>query len=741
MAQDESDPPDRETAAAEEASESDDAIVLPEASIMAERETTEHISREQMRERADNTLYDVLRWIPGVTPTGGHAGLELGGINVRGMSNRYGGDSLTVMVDGVPMSNQHGGFGSKTDYASMLTEGIESIDLTKGYTSVLLGPNVISGALMIRTAKPKRILELDGSAGIGFDGGGFANTTEAVTVGSRFNIFYVRAGVQERYVNHWRIPDSFEPKDTRPPEEGGDPQLEGNRIFSESNTLDVSIMIGANPLDELDIWATYAYSSRMFLPDGWTPTRAGNRTLYPSTPQGGTPPADQQEVCQTVFMGFPYRNRHDAAFHTVWDDDKFNVGIHGYFSLFDQRQLSLVTSGYATPIIWPQYKNDEYNIEDLNTYAAGVNLEGAYNINNWSIIKASFQFKQNSYNLYRGFSAREEPEHTDKYATRLLTDNIYFGGVEYTANFLEDFTAIVGFGLDMSQPVRMDRWNTDAARTPLKSDTGNFLAVPQWGAGLFYDIDDAKKHELHLTYAKKNLFPNFSQKESAVNPGGATVKPNPDLGTERVHAFEFGYRGYFFDRIRISSAVYTNYELNKIASVAIDDPTYTTQYQNINENLYYGLDFGSEMFLNDYFTLGGALGVNKYDVLETNATGANAEVIQDSPQLTANGYFSITPFGKKAFGLVQNIRLMPRFEYMGAKLETKAPDTLVGASHDGTDRYLGDYVLFHIGLSADIGEHFTASMQLNNILDELYYRTAYMPEPGRSFNISVIAHY
>ncbi|MDR3357077.1 MAG: TonB-dependent receptor [Spirochaetaceae bacterium] len=726
----------------QETAESDETIVLPEAAVMAERETTEHISREQMRERNDSTLYDVLRWIPGVTPTGGHAGLELGGINVRGKSNRYGGDSLTVIVDGVPISNQHGGFGSKTDYASMLTEGIESIDLTKGYTSVLLGPNVSSGALMIRTAKPKKLLGLDGSVGIGFDGGGFANTTDAVTVSSRLDKFYVRAGVQERYVDHWRLPNSFEPKDTRPPEEGGDPQHKGNRIFSESNTLDANIMLGANPLDQLDIWATYAYFSKMQLPDGWTPTRAGNRTWSPNA----TDP-DKQEVCQTTFMGFPYRNRHDAALHTVWDDEKFNAGIHGYFSLFDQRQLTLAQSSYATNLIWPQYKSDNYTIADLNSYTYGVNLEGAYNINDWSIIKGGIQFKKNDYNLYNGFSVREKPEHTDKYATRLLSDIIYFGGVEYTANFLEDFTAIMGIGLDMSQPVRMDRWNNDAARTPIKSDTGNFLAMPQWGLAFFYDIDEAKKHELHLTYAKKNRFPNFNEKESAVNPSitpnsrGELTKPNPDLGPEQTHTFEFGYRGYFFDRIRISSAIYTDYEIDKIASVTLkNDPLYTSQYQNINENIYYGVDFGTEMFLNDYLTMGGALGVNKYKILETNNRDAN-EVIQDSPQLTANGYFSIAPFGKKAFGLVQNIRLMPRFEYMGAKLESKAPDAIVGTSHDATDRYLGDYVLFHIGLSADIGEHFTAFLQINNLMDELYYRTAYMPEPGRSFNISVTAHY
>jgi iron complex outermembrane receptor protein len=721
---------------AQEEVETDDAVVLPEASIMAERETTEHISREQMRERGDNTLYDVLRWIPGVTPTGGHAGLELGGINVRGMSSRYGADSLTVMVDGVPLSNQHGGFGSKTDYASMLTEGVESVDLTKGYTSVLLGPNVISGALMIRTAKPRRPLEIDGSAGVGFDGGGFANTTEALTAGTRLGMFYARAGVQNRYVDHWRLPNSFEPRDTRPPEQGGDPQLDGNRLFSQSNTLDANIMIGVNPLDQLDIWATYAYSSKRQLPDGWSPTRAGNRT----------DDGNGNEVAQTTFMGFPYRNRHDAALHAVWDDERFNVGLHGYFSLFDQRELKLVTDPMYSSIagIWAEYKSDSYTIEDLNSYTFGANLEGGYNINDWSIVKASFQFRQHNYNLYRGFNVREEPEHEDKHATKLLTDTIYFGGVEYTANFLQDFTAIVGFGMDISQPVKMDRWSNDAAHTPLDSDIGSTLVMPQWGAALFYDVDDEKRHELHLTYAKKNRFPSFNDKETGVNAWGVTVKPNSDLGAEQVHAFEFGYRGYFFDRIRVSSAVYTNYELNKIVDVVIDPDTYLTQYQNIYRTLYYGLDFGLEMFLNDYLALGGALGINKYKMLESKSTltdSLQTGIIQDSPQLTANGYFAITPFGKRAFGMVQNIRLTPRFEYMGARLESKATDTIVSSSHDGTDRYLGDYALFHIGVGADIGEHFSVSLQLNNVLDELYYRTAYMPEPGRSLTLSVFTSY
>jgi iron complex outermembrane receptor protein len=594
----------------------------------------------------------------------------------------------------------------------------------------------MAGVLMLRTAKPQRKFEFNGRTGLDFDAGGFGATTTTLTAGTRLGIFYARAGIQEKYVDHWRLPDSFVQKDTRSPEDGGDPQKEGNRIWTKSNTLGVNIMLGITPLDDLDIWATYAYSSRRLLPDGWSPTRVGRMT-------NDTPPE-----AHLLMQAFKYRDRYDAALHTEWSPEKFNIELHSYFSMYDEEYHRLTPLGWGkASVIWPEYLAEDYKIQDLITYSFGIHLDGGYEINDWNKIAASIQFRQNDYKKWWGNDIREKPEHTDKYLTKSLADNIWFIGAEYTVNPFRSFTGIVGLGLDMLDPQRMELTADDPDGAGMDSSTlANFNATPQWTVGFFYDITE--QHELHFTYAKKNRFPSFSEREGSVGTNTPTsaatrdIKPNNDLESQQVHHFEFGYKGYFLDSIRITTAVYTNYELNKITTVALEnDPDgYDRQYQNIDENLYYGFEFGTEMFLNDYFALGGSFAINKYKILHSEvklSDGSDYELKGSAPQLTANGYFSIAPFAGIYTGIVDNIRIMPRFEYIGARFPPGGEANLVsGSASAPTHTYLDDYVLFHIGIFADIAEHYSASFAIHNMLDQLYYTEQYSPAAGRSFNIS-----
>jgi iron complex outermembrane receptor protein len=738
--QDDITPPPPEESTSEE-SGGDDEVVLPVAEVKAKKETAEHVSQEQMYERGDTTLFEAMRWIPGIVENGGHAGMDLGGLSLRGIGGGgHGTDYMTIMQDGVPMSDLGGyGVSGRIDYAGILTGGLESIDVAKGYSSVLLGPNIMAGLLMVRTAKPQRRLELDARTRFDFDGGGFSGTTNTVTAGSRMGMFYAKAGIQEKYVDHWRLSDSFEPGYSAPPEEGGDPQQKGNRIFTNTNTFGANIMLGFTPLDDLDIWATYAYSSRTILNDGWTPPRAGCTTGDIGWNDWGSPSVPDN-YAYVLSMAFPYRDRHDATLHGEWNLDKANIGFHSYFNLYKERSYSPDPVSYGpSSLVWPEIENDQYKVSDLDTFTFGVNLDGGYEINNLSRIAGSVQFRQNGYDAYNGFDIRENPDHTDKYKTKSFIDNIFFLGTEYTANPVDPFTAVLGFGIDMLSPQKLDRWNAySPTREKQKSDVSEFLAIPQWTIGLFYDL--SSQHELHFTYAKKNRFPSFSERESAEGgPGwyGPPAKPNLDLKPQQVHHLELGYKGYFLERIRITTAVYTNYELDKIATVILtNDPNgYGSQNQNIDENLYYGLEFGTEMFLNDYFTLGGSFAINKYKILHSEAKegdGSEYEYMGSAPLLTTNGYFSISPFANKDLGKIENIRIMPRFEYVGTRFAANDANLLTAAQRT----YLDDYALLHLGIFTDFAGHYSASFAINNLLDQLYYTTQYMPAAGRSFNIS-----
>jgi iron complex outermembrane receptor protein len=728
-------------------SQNTEEIVLPGAEVRAQRETAEHVSQEQMIERGDTNLFEAMRWIPGVTTNTGHATYDSPGLGIRGLGDGgTGADYLVIMQDGTPISDL-GGSSIRPDYSGMLTSGLESIDVVKGYTSVLLGPNILGGAVIMRTAKPKKPLELNARVGFDFDAYGFGGTTDTAMIGSRLGMFYARAIIQEKYVDHWGLSDDYKPGPSQDPSAGGDPQQKGKRIFTESNTFGVNIMFGINPFEELDIWATYAYSSKRLLPDGWAPPRAG--CLVEDEDPSGTQNYGPATDAYILMGGAPYRNMHDATLHAEWDPGKLNLKLNGYFNFYEHRRMSLYNpSGVgwgATSKMWPLYLADSYTLSDLSSYTFGVNLQGGYEINDVHKIEGAFQIRQNNYETWGGgLGVKEEPEHTDEHLQASYKDNIYFFGVEYTINPVKAFTGIVGFGLDMNDPQKLDRWsnsNTSGVytHTPQKSDVSNFNAMPQWSLGAFYDLTE--QHEIHFTYAKKNRFPSFSQRASSVGSATTTgsndTKPNMDLKPQQVHHFELGYRGYFLENIRITSSIYTNYEIDEISTVSLEnDPDgYERQYQNIDKNLYYGFEVGTEMFLSKVLTMGGTFSIIKYKILhnETKASGGvEYEYMGNTPLFTANGYFSIAPFAGKDLGAVDNIRIMPRFEYVSTKYAATGSNLITANNR----RYLDDYVLVHLGIFVDIAEHYSASFAINNLLDQLYYTNRWIPAQGRSFNIS-----
>ncbi|MDR3302261.1 MAG: TonB-dependent receptor plug domain-containing protein [Spirochaetaceae bacterium] len=674
-------------------------VVLPGAEVRAQKETAEHISQEQMTERGDTNLLEAIRWVPGIIINGGgHAGKEQGGFSIRGATGGAGDqDYMSVFVDGVPLQANNEG---RVDYGSLLTGGLESIEVAKGYSSGVLGPGAIGGALILRTAKPKRPLEISARSSFSFDGGAYAGNVDNIAVGTRQGMFYARAGFQGSFIDHWRLPESFEPTDNTPPEQGGNPQKTGNRIFSGSTTIGANAMVGFTPLDTLDIWLTYSYSDK---DKDWTsPATSGSYTM----------------------AAYPYLRRNNAAFHVEWTPPLINLSLRVYFDALDDRRLTIGGSDNAAK--WTNYLNNNYSYRESEGTTWGVNLGGGYTINDWSNVQVSLQFKQAGMDTYYSRDNMDPPQHSDYYRTSGYRDNTWFAGAEYSVNPFKPFTAVVGFCYDIIDPqsmvLRDGTTFADNVTNPFELN-----ALPQWTLGLFYDLSE--QHELHLTYAKKNRFPDWRYRQQHAN--SSTQKPNLELGPEEMHHFELGYKGYFLESIRFTTALYASYFLNGISTVQLDnDPDgYTSQRQNVGENLYYGAEFGTEMFLNQYFTVGAALDLLKYKII---SNPVHIDHLGGRPELSTNAYFSITPFANMDTGLAQNIRIIPRFEYVASMYDL--------ASANATNLLAG-YMLLHLNLIAEIAKHYSVSFAIYNMLDELYYTFREHPSPGRSFNISLGAKF
>ncbi|GHT78824.1 hypothetical protein FACS1894130_06120 [Spirochaetia bacterium] len=677
----------------------DDEIVLPSAEIKAKKDTSDHITQEEMQERGDTNLLEAIRWIPGIVINGGgHAGKDQGGFSVRGATGGPGDeDWMSVFIDGVPAQASAEG---RVDYGSILTGNFESIEVAKGYSSGILGPGAIGGALILRTAKPKKPLELAGRSTINLDGGGYAGTVDSISAGTRLGIFYARGGFTGNFTDHWRLSEKFEPANDDPPPTGN-PQKEGNRIFSESTAIGANVMLGVTPLDDLDIWVNYAYS---FKDKGWTPPGLGIvGTSY-------------------TMAAYPSLIRHNGDFHVEWTPSRFNLNLAAYFELIDDTRLSVSNPN------WQNYLDDKYTYRESEGLTVGVNLGGAFTINDWSNIRGAFQFKHVGMESFYSRGNNEEPAHDDYHKMNMYKDNIYFTGVEYSFNPFKPLTTVVGFGIDVTVPQEMLLRDSTFQDTVTRPFDPNVL--PQWTIGLFYDLTE--NQELHLTYAKKNRFPDWRYRTQHAN--AATQKPNLGLIPEQMHHFELGHKGFFLESIRLTSALYMSLLSDGIVTVnfdVADSEGYTSQKQNIASSLYYGFEFGMEILFNEYLSLGGSMAMLKYEVLHNPDEIKN---LGGRPQYTANGYFTITPLANIDMGWVRDVRVTPRFEYVASMYD------LSNAGTNATNS-LPDYMLLHLNITTEITQYFSLSFAVLNLLDENYYVFRDHPSPGRSFSISLGAKY
>jgi outer membrane receptor protein involved in Fe transport len=101
------------------------------------------VTAEQMDERGDQTIFDALRAVPGVSvaETGPRGGVT--SLFVRGGES----DFNLVQIDGIPMNE----FGGAFDFAPLTTDGVESVEVTRSPESALYGTNAVSSVVDIIT--------------------------------------------------------------------------------------------------------------------------------------------------------------------------------------------------------------------------------------------------------------------------------------------------------------------------------------------------------------------------------------------------------------------------------------------------------------------------------------------------------------------------------------------------------------------------------------------------------------
>ena len=565
---------------------------------------TSTLDREQLRDFNKDGVADALNILPGVTTTSGSGNRNEALISVRGF-DRW---QVPLLLDGIrlylPADN-------RIDFDRFLTPDLSEIQVSKGYVSVLNGPDGMGGAINLVTRKP--VKELEGevrtSLAVGSNGQLNGNTTYA-DVGGRQQRYYYQVSVEQRDMNRWRVSDDFSPTIA---EDGGD--------RDHSNKKD----------------------SRVNLKTGFTPNSTDEYSLNFVKQEGEKHGVGAVTGTSTISTwDWPKWDTWNAYWlsHTQLGDKSY-LNTKAYYNKFEN---DLVT--YTNVALTQKSGTSHYD-----DYAEGISLESGTDAFAQQTLKAALHFRRDHHTEWQvadttGFS---EPDQT-------TTEDTYSGALEDTWHITKSVDIIGG----ISRDARRTREAQEYANNVLfDQPTANSYATNYQGA-VIYRFSESSK--LHVSISDRTRFPTMFERFSS-KFGGAIS--NPWLQPERARNLEIGISGILAKGLSGEAAIFHNHVDDAIQSVPIiyKGGSYT-QSQNVGEATYQGVELGLTSSIGTHLELGG-----NYTYIDTKIDNPN----DSTARLTTTPQHKVFTYAK--WKPLEKISVIPSIEYASKRWSSRAVGT------------------------------------------------------------------
>jgi iron complex outermembrane receptor protein len=458
------------------------------------------IDAEQIQLFNRETVASALEMLPGVSLTLNSRNEQM--LYVRGNDSRQ----VPVFVDGVPVYVPYDG---EMDYGRFTTFDLSEIQVAKGFSSVLYGPNTLGGAINLVTRRPTRLFE--GSALLGAsEGNGFRS---ALNAGSRTDRFYQQASASYLSSDHWRLSGNFAPNAR---EDGG--------WRDNSYTRD----------------RKFAYKA------GWTPNASDEYVVGYVNQKGdkGNPVCAEPQISPTYWQ-WPTWNKESVyvttrtavgsrsdvflrAYHDTYDNT-INEFTDGTFS-------KVATNGKLKPTGMSIYKD----------FTQGALLGFETTLLPSHSLRAVLQTKNDIHRENNGLlpDSRNWLHYQDRYYSLGLEDGIALAPA---------WDLSLGAAWDQQRPVSSGAWPLPGAKTFFNGQAGAF-----WKA--------AKDVQVYATFAQKDHFPTLKDRYS-LRLG--TYIDNPALLPERSTNFETGVKASLLPWLRIEAALFRSDIHDLIQGIAL----------------------------------------------------------------------------------------------------------------------------------------------------------------------------
>src|SRR5215813_13107622 len=157
------------------------------------------IDQTEIRKRDALTVRDAIEYLPGVSvdhkAPRNQSGISIGGFDMR---------QVPLYQDGIPVYVPFDGF---VDLARYLTSDVAEVQVAKGYSSPLLGPNLLGGVVNLVTRQPEK--KIEGNAFAGSGSGNLLNS--GLAIGSRWTRFFLQGSADRLQSTYFPISADFTP--------------------------------------------------------------------------------------------------------------------------------------------------------------------------------------------------------------------------------------------------------------------------------------------------------------------------------------------------------------------------------------------------------------------------------------------------------------------------------------------------------------------------------------------------
>jgi iron complex outermembrane recepter protein len=629
---------------------------------------TTEITAEEIKATNSRTVAEALTYVPGVIVSTGRKNEP--GIQIRGLNQ----SRAIVLLDGVPYYETNYG---KLDINQIPVDNIAKIEVIKGGSSVLYGPNALAGVINIITKKPTDIPTAEAFLEVGEN----ATSKLSLTHGMKVGIFNYWLNYSHQESGGWRLSDDFDPKVgtvTRKPGTPSQAILEDGGFRNNSDFKNDSIWakVGIEPSAASEYYLNFHYIAKE---KGVPPSTVGEN-IFTSRP---------------AFSGFVRIPRYDD----------WGIDLSGQQKVVDMLTLKAKffyhnhVDDYAS---FPDATfNDRIAVSRFEDYLAGGALTADFRPVQWDILRFGFN--------YRGDSHKERDDSYLPFAEDFSYTGS--GSIENEFNFVKNLSVVAGVSYDWFEVTEAERNITD-------KNTGNFLNQTDLDEpdtmnefnpmiGATYTLTDSTR--LFGSVARKVRFPTLSQLYS-------TKSGNTELDAEKSVNYTLGISQSFGSYVSGELALFY-YDISDF--ISRDAPGTEGIYRNYAKISLAGFEVSGT--INPWADL----------LLRLGYTYNNARDRSDG-RVTTNVTF--VPEHKVDVGLGYTVPYIITPVDLTCVYVSESYNQLPTPQKPNQESIrTGDYFILNARIAKTFLKRFEAYLAINNIFDSDYESESGYPGLGRNF--------